>query len=587
MHTLAVSPRVVFASFALLLTAPALAGTRYVDVSLASGANDGSSWANAHQGVDGIQAALALAIAGDEIWVAQGTYKPTATLTRTIAIDMKTGVAILGGFAGGETLASQADPVANPTILSGDLAGDDGVGAVTDNSIHVVRGAGADATAVIDGFTIQGGNANAAGTDNDRGGGFLFVGSSHGTVRRCIVRDNRCSFGGGAGYIRGSSPTFTDCVFEENFGASFGGAFDTANNNGATFDRCIFRGNGAARAGALEIFGNATTKVYNCLFVGNVATAAGGGGAIWVGSNSTPTIRNCTITENEALAHQAGGILSVGSTVSVANCIVYGNIGSSNPGGAVNQISGATVNVSYSLVQGGIAGTGNVDTLPKFVDRAGGDYRLRVNSRAVDAGDSTAVPVGVVTDLAGAPRFVDHPVASDYGNGSPLVDMGAYETVVQPLTSYCFGDGEELACPCGNQVPGSLGGCTNSTGNPAAFGGVGNVSVANDTLVMVANSLPGQGVSSAILLQGTRIAQAPFNDGHLCINGTLLRLGIQTVQGGGIVSFPAPGDPSLSVAGAASAGDVRTYQVQYRNAAAFCTPATVNQTNGVAVIWAP
>jgi hypothetical protein len=67
-------------------------------------------------------------------------------------------------------------------------------------------------------------------------------------------------------------------------------------------------------------------------------------------------------------------------------------------------------------------------------------------------------------------------------------------------------------------------------------------------------------------------------------------LGIQTVQQDfqfGYVSYPVPGDPSLSVAGAASPGDVRTYQVQYRNAAAFCTAATVNQTNGVAVIWAP
>jgi parallel beta-helix repeat protein len=570
-----------------VLSAPALAGTRFVDVSQTTGANDGSTWADAHQGVDGIQAALALAISGDEIWVADGLYKPTATLTRTISIDMKSGVAILGGFAGGETLASQADPAVNVTIISGDLAGDDITVGVNENSAHIVRGAGADATAVIDGFTIEAGNANAAGADNDRGGGLLFVGSSHGTVRRCIVRHNRCSFGGGAGYIRGSSPTFQECTFEDNIGASFGGAFDTANNNGATFDRCIFRGNSAARAGAVEIFGNATTKLYNCLFVNNTATGSGGGGAIWVGSGSTPTIRNCTIVDNNSTVSQAAGIMSSGSTVSVANCIIDSNTGPGGAQGVGNQVSGSTVNVSYSLLRGGVFGPGNVDALPKFVDRAAGDYRLRLGSRCVDAGDNTAVAPGVVLDLDGAPRFVDHPAANDVGNGTlPLVDMGAYETAVEPITSYCFGDGTETPCPCDNHSPvGANAGCANSLALGGSLAGAGNASLATDTLVISAGDLTGSGVTSALLLQGSRIAQIPFNDGHLCLNGTLVRLGFEPVVGG-IASFPGPSDPSLSVGGGVSGG-VRTYQVQYRNAVAFCTSATVNQTNGVAVIWAP
>src|SRR5687767_14573645 len=115
-------------------TSSAVAGTRYVDVSLTTGANDGSSWSDAYQGVDGLANALAAAASGDEIWVAAGTYKPMTTLTRTISITLVNGVGVHGGFAGGETSLAERDPVANPTVLSGDLAGDDGSGIYTENS---------------------------------------------------------------------------------------------------------------------------------------------------------------------------------------------------------------------------------------------------------------------------------------------------------------------------------------------------------------------------------------------------------------------------------------------------------------------
>jgi hypothetical protein len=135
----------------------ASANTRFVNVGLSTGANNGTSWADAFQGVDGIQAGLTAAVSGDEVWVAQGLYKPTATLTRTIAINLKAGVSIYGGFAGTETALAQRDFVANVTILSGDLAGNDGSSVFTDNSIHVLNGVSAPASAVIDGFTVTGG----------------------------------------------------------------------------------------------------------------------------------------------------------------------------------------------------------------------------------------------------------------------------------------------------------------------------------------------------------------------------------------------------------------------------------------------
>jgi hypothetical protein len=424
-------------------SADADAATRYVSVALTTGANNGTSWENAYQGPTGLATAIAAAVATDQIWVAAGIYKPTATTTRSIAFTLKNGVQIYGGFFGDEALLSERDFAANITILSGDLLGNDGPPPSftnnADNSFHVVNAASTNATAVLDGFTITGGNANTGGGNQDRGGGILMLAGSNSTVRNCTFAYNRCTFGGGAGYINASGPTFTDCVFLGNIGGSFGGAFDQATNVTTQFMRCQFISNSAARAGAVESFGNSAPTFTNCLFRGNTATGAGGGGALWIGSNSNVTVRLCTITGNNATVNFAG-IHNTGTNATVTNCIIYGNTG---PGGSqtVNQqinAAGGVNNVSYSNVQGGFAGTANINANPLFENQAGGDFRLGAGSPCIDAGNNAAVAGGVTTDLAGQPRFVDDPSVTDTGAGTPpIVDMGAYE---RQVAAPCLGD---------------------------------------------------------------------------------------------------------------------------------------------------
>src|SRR5262245_14188908 len=98
------------------------ATTRYVDAG-ATGANNGTSWANAYTN---LQSALNVALAGEEIWVAQATYKPAAPGgPRTATFQLRNGVVIYGGFpAGGGTFA-QRNPDTFETVLSGDLNGND------------------------------------------------------------------------------------------------------------------------------------------------------------------------------------------------------------------------------------------------------------------------------------------------------------------------------------------------------------------------------------------------------------------------------------------------------------------------------
>lgn len=424
------------------------AAVRYVNAGLATGANDGTSWENAYRGPQALKVAMDAAVAGDEVWVAAGTYKASPA-TRTVFHVLKNGVSVYGGFAGGEAALAERDPAANVTIISGDLLGNDSASAASrsDNSYHLVT-ATSGTTGLMDGFELRGGNANGAGASNfDKGGAILLLSGQSHTFRNCRFVDNRCTFGGGAGYLNGSSPKFFDCVFESNLGGAFGGAFDSANNTQPTFDRCVFRNNSAARAGALEFFGGSQPKVYNCLFVGNQSTGAGGGGAIWLGSSSNGTFRNITVTGNSATS-LAGGVLNTGGTSTFINCIVWGNTGPGSVADNGIRNQGGSSTITYSNVQGLLVGTGNLNVDPKFENPASGNYRLSLASPLIDAGNNAGVPAGVVLDLDGLARFADEPSVVDTGAGTaPIVDMGAFERQAPVVLCPADLDGDGIVGP--------------------------------------------------------------------------------------------------------------------------------------------
>ena len=429
--------RELFSLVALLCAVQGAHGAvRYVDGSLTTGLNNGTSWADAYYGPTAVATAMTAAVSGDQVWVKAGSYKPTTTATRTIWHTMKSGVAVYGGFAGGESELTARNPLVNVTTLTGDLTGNDN-GTVTnmaENSYHVVVGSSVLNTAILDGFRIVGGYANGATASNyDKGGGILILSSGNPTIRNCKFIGNRCTFGGGAGYIFGAQGTFTDCEFTDNVGGSYGGAFDT-NSTTVTWDRCIFTNNQASRAGAIESYGSSQTRISNCIFRLNKATSTNSGGALWIGTTSTVTLRDSTFYGNTTTATTGAGMYNTSGTSTVSNCIFWANTGS---GGATtnNQITaaGGTNTVTYSTVQLGATGTGNLSVDPLFVNAATGDFHLQMTSPAIDAGSNTMIPAGVTLDFALLPRRVDITTVTDTGVGtSPIVDMGAFETQAPP-----------------------------------------------------------------------------------------------------------------------------------------------------------
>lgn len=581
-HTM--TPLRPVAAAALLALAPgALAGTLHVDFGLATGANDGSSWSNAFQGQDGLQAALAVAVPGDRIFVAKGSYRPSAIGDRADAFRMATGVEIYGGFAGGETDPAQRPPLGTSvSTLTGDLDGNDGSGTISDNSYHVVRAGGSDSTAVLDGFTITAGNGNGP-SNNDRGGGLISGGQATVTIRSCRFVANRCSFGGGAVYITNSAPSFTDCSFEDNNGGAFGGAFDIAQAGAVRFERCRFLGNRANRAGALEIFATSGVVVTNCLFQGNTATGNSGGGALWMGSGGNTVLANCTVVGNAATSQAQGGLRVQGANPSIVNSIFWGNSGAGGAQGSTNQIAGAT-NVAYTIVQGGLAGVGNSGADPMLDS----ELRLAPGSPAIDAGNNGGVPSGVLLDLDGQNRFVDDAVTPDTGVGpAPVVDLGSFEYAGAGQTGipFCFGDGSGTPCPCANT--GSAGsGCGNgSFAGGATLGASGFAKVSSDTLVLeVVGTVPS---SPGIFFQGDSLVSGgagnPLGDGLLCAGAPIRRTAPRFANASGAVSSNVP----LAATLGAQAGQTKRYQWWYRDAGGTPCGSGFNLSNGLEIVWAP
>ncbi len=288
----------------------------YVDAG-ASGADDGSAWADAFTD---LQAALAEAVEGDEIWVAEGLYKPvvpadSANVTgheRAATFGLKNGVAIYGGFAGTETSRDERDMQAHPTILSGDLLGNDNDTLNVDeptraeNSYHVVRsGTSIDSTAVLDGFTITAGNANTLPPQiDDKGGGLYILGGGQGnfpqpTVRNVVFTANTARFGGGMGNTF-ASPTVTNAVFIDNVAAVDGGGIHNF-LSAAIFRDIVFRNNKAEGLGGGLHQNRGAANVTNVTFIDN--KAARGGGMYTVLDNSV--VANTLFLGNQA--DEAGG----------------------------------------------------------------------------------------------------------------------------------------------------------------------------------------------------------------------------------------------------------------------------------------
>src|SRR5574341_612915 len=361
----------------------------YVNVNSPGPTHDGTSWTNAY-------ISLQSALSGcSQVWVAAGVYKPGAN--RTATFNIPPGVAVYGGFAGRESSLSQRNPVANITILSGDIDNND---INTDgnnidetpadirgsNSYHVVTMIGTStpvtSSTVLDGFTITGGQANGT-SPNDSGGGLYCHGEGGGhncspTLANLHFSGNYALVFGGAvfnnGYMGTSNPTFTNVTFSGNSSGAFGGAVFNGGYPGVsspTFTNVTFSGNYAVQnGGAVYNYGkqgNSNPSFTDVTFYGNAASLYGG--AVYSdgdSGHSSASLTRVTFDSNHANL-DGGGIYNFGensgvSSPTLVNVTFYNNSADGYGGGMYNDAensgtSTATLtNVTFTLNHAGKSG---------------------------------------------------------------------------------------------------------------------------------------------------------------------------------------------------------------------------------------
>lgn len=420
-------------------------------------ANDGESWGNA---LATLTEAMNKALVSDcDIWIQKGTYNEH--------VDLKDGARIYGSFEGDEvsfderailTEVVEGFTVPVPTTV---FSGEDSA-----NVMSCTKSGGCGQNLILDGITISGGSS-------DMGGG-MYIKEASPLIKNCLFTNNTAS-SGGAMYVDSASPEIRECRFISNTtkvdtdGGNGGGIYVISASpkiintliDGNTTGSGVDAGNGGKGAGMYN--DQASPKIFNSVFAENTTgnggdTGKGGDGGGVYNYNSSLTFTNSIFRDNQTGTGTTGGngagVFNSGSSPVFVNCLLVDNAPAENGNGSwmyssdtsiVNirnsilrngnfYTTGSTVTVTYSNIEGGYSGTGNISGDPLFLDEVSGNYRLHDLSPCIDTGSNEML----TTD------FLDMDLDDDKLEKTPLdmdekdrvrystVDMGPYENESVP-----------------------------------------------------------------------------------------------------------------------------------------------------------
>jgi hypothetical protein len=449
---------IFFAAFSLMALTPALAATTYY---VSPTGSDSSTGLTTLTPLKLIQTALTKTVTGDSIILEDGIYTGTGDVD--LAITNKT-----------LTIASQNGASKTVINCNGNVN--------TSHRGFLFTGSGSSTvTSKLQGVTIENGVIN--GSASTSVGGAISCANSSLTLTSCSFVKNNAYLGGACANDASSTITFSLCSFSSNSSGSAGGvASDNeggknifvgcqfignsgnvifnnkgtnsttncsfTNNNGEfslgiieesgadqiygchfttntgtpciyanttiTIDSSVFTGN---TSGAISAYGGNSGLVRNCIFSKNSAPK---GGAINNAGGYSLYLEYCSFNANTASSFASGGaIYNADATLNLIDDILWGDSAPGSTGQEIDNEFGTTT-VSYSDLQTGFAGTGNLKADPLFAGAASGNLHVTATSPCIKAG----------TPISGLTKDLD-------GNARPTKPtMGAYEggSVWSPLS---------------------------------------------------------------------------------------------------------------------------------------------------------
>lgn len=389
----------------------------YVDKDNGDDTNDGLSWASAfatvQQGLD--SCTTGSGANSDIVHVAAQTYHQNIVLNSSY-------IRLLGGYPPG---GGDRDPAANETIIDG-------------GAVDPVVTLESKTQVLIDGFTIQNGSAPYGGgihcydsdatvtgctisacTADEFGGAVYFEASSV-YLSNCIIMNSAAELGGGI-YCRGSDVNVTGCTISGCTADQFGGAiyFEASS---AEMSNCTIMDNTAQFGGGMFCYDDSCVGLLNCLIVQNVADYGAAAICYW---ESSLAIGSCTIADNSDSLGVGGVHCEAAASFEAINSILFGN--------SSEQISGSPLNtfdITYSCIEGGYSGEGNIDEEPLFVPTDDPPFEYYLAHTGAQAGDSPCLDAGCgdVADygLAGTTTCTDgrEDGDDDGDGGTGPIDMG-------------------------------------------------------------------------------------------------------------------------------------------------------------------
>jgi len=314
-------------------------------------------------------------------------------------------------YCGGGIYCSDSIPILMNLIIDNNMASNGGGGIFVDGDMYLNGADPLFQDLIITNNETTGG-----------GGGLMFYRSTP-IIDNVVISNNTADSHGGGIFFYLTDGSFNNVTINDNYSDQTGGGIyiwnsdTTINNSTISNNEARFSGNGVACRDSspnftnVEIYGNSDNSLYddgggvyiyensdpvftNVIIFDN---KTGEGGGVFCTDNSSPIFRNVVISENIAETHGAGLYVSENSHINLRNCIIW-----NNSQDQINLIPGSSISAYYSDIQGGWAGTENIDVNPLFINPVNSDFHLEVNSPCIDTGDPSTFyndPDGTRNDM--------------------------------------------------------------------------------------------------------------------------------------------------------------------------------------------